>query len=142
MPHVAAQPDFGGTLTGLTLATSRVDVVRALLEGIVSRFAGSLAMLDRHGIDRSLVRATGGGAKRDWWLQLQSDLTGLPIEVVDQDEPGAFGAAILAGVGAGVHDSVSEAATALVRVARRYEPDARRAGRYVGLRERVAALQA
>jgi sugar (pentulose or hexulose) kinase len=140
LPHVDASPGFGGTLTGLTLATSRVDVVRALLEAIAVRFADSLAMLARHGIDRSLVRATGGGAKLAWWAQLQSDLTGIPIEVVAQDEPGAFGAATLAGIGAGVHASVSEAAARLVHVARRFEPDNTRAEGYRFMRARIAAM--
>ena len=133
LPHVEATPGFGATLTGLTLATTRVDVVRALLEGIAVRFAASLAMLGGHGIERSLVRATGGGARLAWWLQLQADLAGVPIEVVDEDEPGAFGAAILAGVGSGVYASVSDAASRLVHVARRFEPDAARAARYAGI---------
>jgi xylulokinase len=58
--------------------------------------------------------------------------------VVAQDEPGAFGAAILAGVGAGVYPSVSEAVQKLVSVSRRYEPDARRGAMYGPLRERLA----
>jgi sugar (pentulose or hexulose) kinase len=139
LPHVVAEPGFGGSLTSLTLATTRVDIVRGLLEGIAIRFADSLGVLGRHGIDRTLVRATGGGARLSWWLQLQSDLAEIPIEVVAQDEPGAFGAAILAGIGAGVYDSVSDAASRLVAVARRFEPDASRADRYAERRDRIAA---
>jgi sugar (pentulose or hexulose) kinase len=142
LPHVAAGPGFGATLTGLTLATTRIDILRALLEAIAIRFADSLAVLGGHGIERSLIRATGGGSKLDWWLQLQSDLSSVPIEVVDQDEPGAFGAAILAGIGAGVHASVSEAASTLVRVARRYEPEPKRQELYADTRQRIEALRA
>jgi sugar (pentulose or hexulose) kinase len=142
LPHVAAGDGFGATLSGLTLATTRIDIMRALLEGIAIRFAASLEVLASHGIERSLIRATGGGAKLDWWLQLQSDLAGIPIEVVDQDEPGAFGAAILAGIGAGVYASVSDAASALVRVAKRFEPAIGREDRYAEARQRIGALQA
>jgi len=130
LPHVAAAPGFGGTFTGVTLASTRIDIVRALLEGIACEFALSLERLRRRGIETSLIRATGGGANIGWWLQLMADLSGTPIEVVDQDEPGAFGAAILAGVGAGVYPSVSRAAADLVAVARRYEPDRARGALY------------
>ena len=86
-----------------------------------------------------MVRATGGGSKLDWWLQLHADLCGIPFEVVAQDEPGAFGAAILAGVGAGAYRSVSSAVAQLVQVSRRFEPDAGRGALYEPLRRRLAA---
>jgi sugar (pentulose or hexulose) kinase len=57
---------------------------------------------------------------------------------VAQDEPGAFGAAILAGVGVGLYGSVSEAVAGLVTVARRFEPDAQRGALYAGVRTRLA----
>ena len=55
-----------------------------------------------------------------------------------QDEPGAFGAAILAGVGAGVYDSVSSAVAELVTVSRRFEPDLERGASYADVRDRLA----
>ena len=139
LPHVAATPGFGGTFSGVTLASTRIDIVRALLEGIACEFSLSLERLRRRGIESSLIRATGGGARIGWWLQLMADVCGIPIEVVAQDEPGAFGAAILAGVGAGVYPSVSAAADSLVVVARRYEPDPARGALYAGVRARLAA---
>jgi sugar (pentulose or hexulose) kinase len=138
LPHVAATPGFGGSVSGLTLATMPVDIVRALLEGIACRFAGTLDLLRRNGVEPTLVRATGGGAKSAWWLQLKADLTGIPVEGVAQDEPGAFGAAILAGVGAGIYESVSSAVDRLVTVDRRFEPDPERAALYAGVRARLA----
>ncbi len=138
LPHVAATPGFGGALGGLTLATTAVDIARAFLEGIAGRFSLTLNLLRRHGIDPTLIRATGGGAKSAWWLQLKADLTGVPVEVVAQDEPGAFGAAILAGVGAGVYESVSTAVDALVTVGRRFEPNVERGALYDGVLERLA----
>ena len=139
LPHVAATPGFGGTFTGVTLSTTPVDIVRALLEGVACEFSLTLDVLRRHGVEPRLVRATGGGSRSAWWLQLKADVTGVPIEVVDQDEPGAFGAAILAGVGAGNYPSVSSAVEALVRVRRRFEPDPERGRRYAGVRERLVA---
>jgi sugar (pentulose or hexulose) kinase len=68
-----------------------------------------------------------------------ADVSGIPVEVVAQDEPGAFGAAILAGVGAGIYESVSAAVAELVVVSRRFEPDARRGALYAGVRDRRTA---
>ena len=138
LPHVEAAAGFGGTLSGLTLATTPVDIVRAFMEGIACRFALTLDLLGRHGVEPTLVRASGGGAKSAWWLQLKADLTGVPVETVIQDEPGAFGAAILAGVGAGVYESVSSAVRRLVTVGRRFEPDPGRGHRYDAVIERLA----
>jgi sugar (pentulose or hexulose) kinase len=139
LPHIAAAPGFGGTFSGVTLAATAVDIVRALLEGIALEFALSLDVLRGHGLQPTLVRATGGGSKNAWSMQLTADVTGVPIEVVAQDEPGAFGAAILAGVGAGIYDSVSNAVETLVTVARRFEPDAARGARYADVRDRLGA---
>jgi xylulokinase len=138
LPHVAAAPGFGGTLTGLTLATTGVDIVRALLEGIACRFALTLDLLRDRGIAATLVRATGGGARSSWWLQLKADVTGIPVEVVAQDEPGAFGAALLAGVGAGIYESVSTAVARLVAVERRFDPDLARGALYGEVCARLA----
>jgi sugar (pentulose or hexulose) kinase len=126
-------------LEGVTLATTGVDIIRALLEAIACEFSLTIERLRRRGIDSSLVRATGGGSKLDWWLQLHADVCGIPFEVVAQDEPGAFGAAIMAGVGAGIYPSVSSAVGRLVAVAKRFEPDAERGEMYADLRARLAA---
>jgi xylulokinase len=139
LPHVSAAPGFGGTFTGVTLAATAVDLVRSLLEGIAGEFALSLEALRGHGIESRLVRATGGGSKNDWWMQLTADQSGVPVEVVAQEEPGAFGAAILAGVGAGIYPSVSAAVAELVTVARRFEPDLERGALYEDVRRRLAA---
>ena len=139
LPHVSAAPGFGGAFSGVTLAATAVDIVRALLEGIACEFSLSLDALRRRGIESELVRATGGGSRNAWWMQLMADLAGIPVEVVAQEEPGAFGAAILAGVGAGVYGSVSSAVADLVRVGRRFEPDRRRGVLYDGVRRRLAA---
>jgi sugar (pentulose or hexulose) kinase len=68
-----------------------------------------------------------------------ADVCGIPIEVVSQTEPGTFGAAILAGVGAGVYGSVSDAVAQLVTVSKRFEPDTSRGALYADVRSRLAA---
>ncbi len=136
-PHVRGATDLGGTFTGVTPATTAIDLIRALLEAIACELALTFDRLRRRGIVISLVRATGGGSNLDWWLQLHADVCGVPFEAVAQDEPGAFGAAILAGVGAGVYPSVSGAVRQLVAVSRRFEPDAQRGTMYARVRSRL-----
>jgi xylulokinase len=138
LPHRTAGSDHGATFTGVTLATTRVDVVRALLEAIAGEFALTLRRLAACGVRTRLVRATGGGARLGWWLQLHADICGVPVEIVHQEEPGAFGAAILAGVGAGVYPSVSDAVEKLVRVSRRFDPDPERGAKYAAMLDRLA----
>jgi len=141
LPHVSRGQGQGAAFEGITLATNGVDVIRALLEAIACEFSVTIERLRHRGIESSLVRATGGGSKLDWWLQLHADVCGIPFEVVAQDEPGAFGAAILAGVGAGVYPSVSSAVGQLVTVSRRFEPDAKRGAMYADVRATLAARQ-
>jgi xylulokinase len=141
LPHVAATGGFGGTFSGVTLASTKIDIIKALYEAIAIAFSESIETLRRRGVRAEVVRATGGGSKSPWYMQLTADIAGLPVEVVDHDEPGAFGAAILAGVGAGLFASVSAATVDLVRVARRFEPDPARGARYDAVRERVARGQ-
>lgn len=133
LPH-ASGSDRGAIFSGFTLATTRIDFVRALLESIACEFAATIGRLRDRGLDTTLVRATGGGSKLTWWMQLHADVCGIPFEVVAQDEPGAFGAALLAGVGAGVYPSVSTAVERLVQVSRRFEPDRARGTKYVQAR--------
>ena len=114
VPHLsgATSPWRGGdrsegSLVGMSLATTRVDVARAFLEGIALDLALTMERLRAAGAAVERVRVTGGGAQSPFWMQLKADLTGLPFEVVAEPEAGALGAAILAGVADGTYVSSS-----------------------------------
>jgi xylulokinase len=68
------------------------------------------------------IRLGGGGARSPLWRQIQADVYGSDVEIVEAEEGAAYGAAILAGVGAAVWKSVDEACSAVVRVAKRVKP--------------------
>jgi xylulokinase len=70
----------------------------------------------------SKIRLGGGGARSSLWRQIQADVYGSEVEIVEAEEGAAYGAAILAGVGAGAWKSVDEACSAVVRVAERVKP--------------------
>src|SRR5437763_1579909 len=71
------------------------------------------------------IRLGGGGARSPLWLQILADVSGREVEIVAAEEGAAYGAAILAGVGAGAWSSVEQACDAVVRVAKRIQPNAK-----------------
>jgi L-xylulokinase len=69
-----------------------------------------------------VVRLTGGGSRSPVWTQIFADTLQLPMEVTDGTELGARGAAISAGIGAGVYRDYADAVSKAVKLARRQEP--------------------
>jgi len=132
LPHFAptGPPRFDehpfGLIAGLSLATTRGEFLKGLLEGVTYYFREGLDHLAAAGITLDEYRATGGGARSDAWLQITADILGRPLARPRITEAGALGAAILAGLGAGIFGSTDEALDALVQVERVYMPDAGR----------------
>lgn len=116
LPHFAGSgtPTFDiaskAVILGLTFATSRKDIAKAILEGVTYELRVNLDLLKSSGIQIDTLRAIGGGAKSPFWLQLKADISGIPVVKPVITEAASFGAALLAGVGAGVYPSVVEAA--------------------------------
>ena len=110
-------------IAGLTAASGRPEVARAALEGIAWRVADVFeAVAER--VDVKTLRVDGGLTNDPLLVSLQADAIGVPVEQVTADAT-SLGAALLAGVGAGVFPSIAEAAQ-LVPVAKRVLPAARR----------------
>ena len=85
------------------------------MEGIVFALKDSLDIITELGMPVTEIRALGGGGKNEFWRQMQADVFGVPVARLNNDEGPAFGAALLAGVGVGLFDSVPAAADATVR---------------------------
>ena len=83
------------------------------------------------------MRVLGGAQRNDFWLQLKADVTQRSVEAVSVDEATLHGAALLAGVGAGIFDSIAEAQEAVELPIRSFEPDAGALDRYAELYEGV-----
>ncbi len=105
-------------------------MIRALLEGVTYGMKDGLSIMQEMGIPVSEVRASGGGARSDFWLQLQADIYRQPIVSTSAAEGPAYGVAILAGVGTGVWNSVEEAAKVCVKSVRRRKPNKKLEGVY------------
>ncbi len=116
-----------GALAGLTLATTALDLAKAFLESIAYEHINTLAVLSEQGPTVQRIRATGGGARSSWWTQLKADILGVPIEVVDQPEPGTLGAALLAGKAVGIIEDLTARSRALTGTARQHDPNPARA---------------
>lgn len=109
----------GAVFAGVRASHGRDDLLRAVLDGVVFSHRSHLDAL-RSAFPLPVARLGGGAARSPQWCQLLADATGVDVEVTDADEPGARGAALLAGVGVGWWGSVEDAAAATVSVVRRH----------------------
>ena len=123
-------PGATGAILGLSLATTRGEFVKAVLEGTAFELRANIERIEAAGIAIGSLRATGGGARSSRWLQLKADITGKPISTVNVDEAGCFAAACLAGVGAGLFAAADEPVRAWVRTVRTFDPDPARQATY------------
>jgi xylulokinase len=82
----------------------------------------TFTLLRELGVPVKAIRLGGGGARGMLWRQIQADVYGHPVELLEAEEGGAFGAALLAGTGIGVWASVEAACAATVRVAETIRP--------------------
>jgi xylulokinase len=94
---------------GLTLAHTRAHMTRAVLEGVCCALRDSVTILQELGLAPAYLLLTGGGAKSRFIRQLQADVFGLPVTTVNREEGGAYGAALLAAVGAGAFPDLKTA---------------------------------
>jgi xylulokinase len=142
-PH--CDPNVRAALVGLAAGHTRAHVVRAVLEGVAFSLRDSLTIFSEMRVPVDRIRLGGGGARSPLWRQIQADVYGQPVETVTVDEGAAYGAAILAGVGAKLWPSVDEACDALVRpaavTAPRPDVVARMNERYVEYRRIYPALR-
>lgn len=123
-------PNARANLNGMTLATTKGDVARAVLEGVSFEMRDILDAQSKAGIDVRTIRLVGGAAKSPMWSQMLADIFQRPIEVLRTSEAGCLGAAMYAGVAAGLYGSCAEAAERAVAVTGRYEPDPETKGAY------------
>jgi xylulokinase len=136
LPHFAGSgtPTFDtaskGAILGLTFNTTKADVAQAILEGLTYELRLNLDLLRAGGVAIDELRAIGGGAKSRAWLHLKADITGIPVVVPRITEAACWGAALLAGAGAGCFADVAEAATSRVHLDRHIEPDPARVTQY------------
>jgi len=115
---------------GLTAGHTRSHLVRAVLEGVAYSLKDTFTLFAELGIPVKGVRLGGGGARGPLWREIQAAVYGYASDVLVAEEGGAFGAALLAGVGAGVWPDLEAACAEAIEVAQQIEPDAKAVERY------------
>lgn len=121
-PH--ADPLARGAWIGLTLRHSRGHLTRAVIEGVSFGLKDSFTLIKKAGLGKiDQVRASGGGVKNALWRQILASVMETELVTVNTTEGAAFGAALLAGVGAGVWETVPSACDASIKVDKRVLPD-------------------
>jgi xylulokinase len=127
-PHMDARAR--GVLFGLALRHERGHIVRAVMEGVAFAMRDALEVFRSFGVTTQRIIAAGGGARNDLWRQIQADVLGAPLVSVATAEPAACGAAVLAGVGAGLFPTIEHAASRLGRVRHATDPIPENVERY------------
>ncbi len=119
-PHL--DPDVRAAFVGLSAAHGQKHLTRAVLEGVAYSLQDTFTLFAELGIPVRGVRVGGGGARGALWRQIQADVYGRTVEVLVAEEGAAFGAALLAGVGAGAWPTVDAVCDSCIQVAETIQP--------------------
>jgi xylulokinase len=113
-----------GAFIGLTVRHIRAHMTRAVLEGVAFGLKDSFTLIQNAGLGEIYqVRASGGGTKSTLWRQILSSILEAELVTVNTTEGAAYGAALLAGVGAGSWSDAPSACAATVKITGRTQPD-------------------
>jgi xylulokinase len=122
-PH--PDPLARGAFIGLTVRHSRAHMTRALLEGVAFGLKDSFTLIKNAGLGSiTQVRASGGGTKGALWRQIMASVLEAELVTVNTTEGAAYGAALLAGVGAGAWSDVPSACEACIKITGSTQPEA------------------
>jgi D-xylulose kinase len=108
-------PHSRGIFAGLALGHTRAHIIRAILEGVSYEIRTNVEVMRELGLPSQEVRVTGGAARSETWMQIQSNILRMPVIRTQMEEATAVGAAILACKGIGVFKSVAQAAEEMVQ---------------------------
>jgi len=121
-PHL--DPEVRAAFAGIGTGHTAAHFVRAVLEGVAYSLQDTFTLFAELGIPVTGIRLGGGGARGALWRQIQAGVYGHAVEILTAEEGGAFGSALMAGVGAGHWANLNEACAVAIEVAETIEPDA------------------
>ena len=122
--------DAKAAFIGLQGEHTKAHMMRALFEGVVFCHQMHLDRLLPHCENPKVVRMAGGATRSKVWMQMFADILGLPVEISEAEELGAMGAALCAGVCAGVFKDLAKASADWVKIKAVYTPDAEKHAYY------------
>ncbi len=116
-------PNLRGAILGLSLSHKPEHIFRAIMEGIAYGTEFIFRKFRDAGYQASEIYACGGATRSRLWMQIHSDVSGIPIQIPEVQDAPLLGSAILAAVASGLYDSIDEAAGHMVRIQDRVDPD-------------------
>ncbi|HTJ31009.1 MAG TPA: xylulokinase [Acidobacteriaceae bacterium] len=119
-PHL--DPEVRAAFAGISTNHTAAHFIRAVLEGVAYSLQDTFTLFAALGIPVTGIRLGGGGARGPLWRQIQAGVYGHAVEILTAEEGGAFGAALMAGVGAGAWPDLDAACARAIHVAERIEP--------------------
>ncbi|QDU81028.1 Xylulose kinase [Polystyrenella longa] len=122
-PH--ADPHARGAWVGLSLRHGRPHLIRALMEGATYAMRDCLEIIKGMNVPVNEIRVSGGGARSEFWRQMQADIYGQSVCTINAEEGPAYGVALLAAAGTGAYKDVVEACTATISVKSTTKPVAK-----------------
>lgn len=112
-----------GTFMGMTMDTSRADMMQAVLEGVAFAIRDSFEVARSLGLDIKTSKICGGGSKSPLWRTMFANILGIPLEILKVEQGPGYGGAMLAMVGCGEYESIQAVTEAFVEVETVIEPN-------------------
>ncbi|MCA9058009.1 MAG: xylulokinase [Planctomycetaceae bacterium] len=119
-PH--ADPNARGCWIGLSLRHGKGHMARSVMEGATYAMRDTLEIIREMNIPVQEIRLSGGGARSQFWRQMQADIYGQPVVTINAEEGPAYGVALLAAAGTGAYRDVVEACKATISVVTKTKP--------------------
>ncbi len=112
-----------GAITGMTLATTRQDIVKGIIDSLSYETKWNIETVEMAGLKIDALNLFGGGAKSDILAQIKADIFEREIRALNINETGALAAALLAGRAVGVYDNIEEAVKRIIKPRKVFYPD-------------------
>jgi xylulokinase len=120
-PHL--DPEVRAAFVGIGVEHTAAHIVRAVQEGVAYSLQDTFSLFADLGIPVTAIRLGGGGARGNLWRKIQAGIYGQTVEILTAEEGGAFGCALMAGVGANHWKNLDEACAQAIEVAERITAD-------------------
>ena len=133
-----ADPKDRGAFVGMSNQTGRVEMTRAVFEGLNYQIRNTFEIMDDLvPVRRERMVVTGGASKNTFWMQNKADITGIELEVPDVYEITTLGGALAAMIGAGIYSDAKQAYEATKKPCKKYVPDMKKYEQYTQYYEKV-----
>ena len=112
-----------GMIAGLTMDTTKIEIYKAFLEGVAYEMKYNLECLVDSGVNIQVIRAVGGGANSDIWVQIMADVLNRRMETLNVNEAGTIATAVLGGAAIGIYESAQDTVQSFIHVNKTFLPN-------------------